>query len=103
MTRALQTPQPAPARAAPAKAPPREEDRYESVSQYTLRQIVGIWAAAAVPMGVLAWVVAPLGAVACIFVMYGLPREAWERFAIWLVIGAAIYLGYSYSHSKLRQ
>lgn len=30
--------------------------------QYTLRGILGVWAAAAVPMGLLAWVVAPLWA-----------------------------------------
>src|SRR4028119_2247126 len=30
-----------------------------AVRQYCLAQILGVWAAAAVPMGVLAWVVAP--------------------------------------------
>ena len=50
----------------------------------------------------LAWVVAPLGILACVFVMYGLPRQAWERFAIWLVIGAVIYAFYGYRHSRLR-
>ena len=30
------------------------------------------------------WVVAPLGAVACAFIMQGLPQQAWERFGIWL-------------------
>jgi uncharacterized protein len=35
-------------------------DRYEAVRQYSLAQIIGVWAAAAVPMGVLAWIVAPL-------------------------------------------
>src|ERR671918_2867327 len=39
--------------------PPDEVDRYEAVRQYSLVQILGVWAAAAVPMGVLAWVVAP--------------------------------------------
>jgi membrane protease YdiL (CAAX protease family) len=34
-------------------------DRYAGVKQYTLAQIIGVWAAAAVPMAVLAWVVAP--------------------------------------------
>jgi membrane protease YdiL (CAAX protease family) len=34
-------------------------DRYEAVRQYSLAQILGVWAAAAVPMGVLAWIVAP--------------------------------------------
>jgi uncharacterized protein len=36
-----------------------EADRYEGIRQYTLAQIIGVWAAAAVPMGVLAWIVAP--------------------------------------------
>jgi membrane protease YdiL (CAAX protease family) len=34
-------------------------DRYEGVKQYSLGQIVAVWAAAALPMGVLAWIVAP--------------------------------------------
>jgi APA family basic amino acid/polyamine antiporter len=51
----------------------------------------------------LAWVVAPLGAVACAFVMIGLPREAWERFFVWLVIGALLYGTYGYRHSRLRR
>ena len=37
----------------------QEADRYEAVRQYSLVQILGVWAAAAVPMGVLAWIVAP--------------------------------------------
>jgi len=39
----------------------REEvvDRYVGATQYSLAQILGVWAAAAVPMGILAWVVAP--------------------------------------------
>jgi CAAX protease family protein len=35
-------------------------DPYEAVKQYSLKQILAVWAAAAVPMGVLAWIVAPL-------------------------------------------
>lgn len=35
-------------------------DRYADVRQYSLAQIIAVWAAAAVPMGVLAWIVAPL-------------------------------------------
>ena len=35
-------------------------DRYEAVRQYSLAQILAVWAAAAIPMGILAWVVAPL-------------------------------------------
>ena len=34
-------------------------DRYDAVKQYSLRQILAVWAAAAIPMGVLACVVAP--------------------------------------------
>jgi membrane protease YdiL (CAAX protease family) len=37
----------------------REDERYAAVRQYSLAQILAVWAAAAVPMGVLAWVVAP--------------------------------------------
>jgi basic amino acid/polyamine antiporter, APA family len=48
------------------------------------------------------WVVAPLGIAACLFVMAGLPRQAWERFGIWLAIGTAIYAAYGYRRSRLR-
>ena len=36
------------------------------------------------------WVVGPLGAAACVFVMRGLPTEAWVRFGIWLGIGLVL-------------
>jgi APA family basic amino acid/polyamine antiporter len=48
------------------------------------------------------WIVAPLGVIACVFVMVGLPRPAWERFFVWLVIGVLIYVGYGFRHSRLR-
>jgi len=47
-------------------------------------------------------VVGVLGAAACAFVMYGLPREAWVRFGIWLVIGLVLYFAYGYRRSRLR-
>jgi APA family basic amino acid/polyamine antiporter len=50
-----------------------------------------------------AWLVAPLGIAACLFVMAGLPRQAWERFGIWLVLGAIVYGAYGYRHSRLRR
>jgi APA family basic amino acid/polyamine antiporter len=50
----------------------------------------------------LVWIVAPLAVIACLFVMVGLPRQAWERFGIWLVIGAVLYASYGYRHSLLR-
>ena len=34
-------------------------DRYEGIKQYSLAQILGVWAAAALPMGVLSWIIAP--------------------------------------------
>ncbi len=49
------------------------------------------------------WVLAPAGVVACLFVMKGLPVQAWERFGIWLVIGLVIYFSYGYHHSRLRE
>ena len=50
----------------------------------------------------LVWVVAPLGILACVFVMLGLPRQAWERFGIWLAIGVVLYALYGYRNSRLR-
>ena len=50
----------------------------------------------------LVWVIAPLGAVACGFIMVGLPPQAWERFGLWLVVGLVVYVVYGYTHSRLR-
>ena len=49
------------------------------------------------------WPVCIGGAAACVFVMQGLPRQAWERFGIWLVLGLALYFAYGFRHSRLRQ
>jgi basic amino acid/polyamine antiporter, APA family len=48
------------------------------------------------------WVVAPLGIGACIFIMAGLPLQAWERFGGWLALGLVIYVLYGVRHSRLR-
>ena len=50
----------------------------------------------------LVWVIAPLGVAACLFIMVGLPPQAWVRFAWWLGIGMLIYASYGYRNSKLR-
>ena len=49
------------------------------------------------------WRLSLLGAAACVFIMKGLPRSAWERFGVWLAIGLVIYLSYGMRHSKLRE
>jgi APA family basic amino acid/polyamine antiporter len=49
------------------------------------------------------WLVCLGGAAACVFVMKGLPRQAWERFGIWLAIGLALYFVYGYRNSTLRR
>jgi APA family basic amino acid/polyamine antiporter len=50
-----------------------------------------------------AWVVAPLGALACIALMYGLPWDTWLRLIVWLVLGFAVYFAYSQRHSRLNK
>jgi APA family basic amino acid/polyamine antiporter len=49
------------------------------------------------------WAVSLGGAAACVFVMKGLPRQAWERFGWWLAIGLTLYFVYGYRHSVLRR
>jgi APA family basic amino acid/polyamine antiporter len=48
------------------------------------------------------WAVSILGTAACVFVMAGLPRQAWERFGIWLVLGLLLYFFYGFSHSRIK-
>jgi APA family basic amino acid/polyamine antiporter len=48
------------------------------------------------------WLVAPLGAAACVFVMTGLPVVAWVRFGVWIAFGLAFYFVYGFWHSRLR-
>jgi APA family basic amino acid/polyamine antiporter len=49
------------------------------------------------------WFVAPAGMLTCFYLMYGLPKETWERLIIWMVIGLAIYFVYGRRNSLLRQ
>jgi APA family basic amino acid/polyamine antiporter len=48
------------------------------------------------------WVIAPLGVAACLFIMVGLPSQAWVRFGWWLAAGLVLYVAYGFKHSKLR-
>lgn len=49
------------------------------------------------------WLISPAGAAGCFYVMKGLPVTAWERFGVWLALGAVLYFAYGYRHSKLRR
>ena len=49
------------------------------------------------------WPVALLSTAACLFIMVGLPPQAWERFLLWLGLGILIYVFYGYRHSRLRR
>jgi APA family basic amino acid/polyamine antiporter len=42
-----------------------------------------------------------LGILFCLFLMLGLDKVTWLRFAIWLALGLAVYLGYGIRHSRL--
>jgi len=41
-----------------------------------------------------------LAMVSCGFLMWQLPKAAWIRFALWMVIGLVIYFGYSRRHAR---
>ena len=90
----------------------------DAAETYDLTNIGTLFAFALVCMGVLVlrlmepdrprpfrvplvWVVAPLGAAACVFIMVGLPHQAWERFGIWLALGLALYFAYGFWNSRL--
>jgi len=48
------------------------------------------------------YVVAPLSAALCVYVMLGLPLETWIRFAVWLALGLLLYAAYGFRHSRIR-
>src|SRR3954469_7646820 len=48
------------------------------------------------------WAVTLLSAAGCLFIMKGLPHQAWERFGYWLIVGLALYFAYGFRHSRLR-
>jgi basic amino acid/polyamine antiporter, APA family len=48
-------------------------------------------------------VVSPLGALFCVYLMYGLPRDTWARLIVWMAIGMVIYFFYGRRRSKLNE
>jgi APA family basic amino acid/polyamine antiporter len=48
-------------------------------------------------------VVPVLGALICLYLMWGLPSETKWRLVIWMIIGLAIYFFYGRAHSKVQQ
>ncbi|MGK5083166.1 amino acid permease [Bdellovibrionota bacterium FG-1] len=51
----------------------------------------------------MAMIVGPLGAIACLWVMSGLPMDTWIRMIVWLVIGFVVYFGYGIKNSRIRR
>ena len=49
------------------------------------------------------WVVAPLGALSALALMWYLPWMTWVRLLVWFLIGMVVYFGYSRRHSRLHQ
>ncbi len=49
----------------------------------------------------LVYVIAPLGVVSSLYLMYSLPVLTWIRFLVWLDIGMIIYYFYGRTHSRL--
>ncbi len=50
-----------------------------------------------------AWVLCPIGAALCIYLMTKQPLDTWLRFIGWMAIGLLIYFVYGRKHSKLRR
>ncbi len=46
------------------------------------------------------YIVAPLGALSSVFLMFGLPLDTWLRLGVWLAIGLLIYGFYGIRHSR---
>jgi basic amino acid/polyamine antiporter, APA family len=44
-----------------------------------------------------------IGAALCVYLMTKLPAETWLRFAVWLALGAVVYVVYGYRNSRLRR
>jgi APA family basic amino acid/polyamine antiporter len=55
-----------------------------------------------VPGGIVgAWVVGISGALACLYVMWGLPKDTWLRLILWMEAGLLIYAAFGWRKSRL--
>ena len=50
-----------------------------------------------------AWLIAPMGALACLYLFWQPFSEHWRLMVGWTAIGIVIYFAYGYRHSKLRR
>jgi membrane protease YdiL (CAAX protease family) len=65
-----------------------DDDRYAGIPQYSRKKIFGVWAAAAIPMGVLSWVVAPLTKG-----WFSGPEPLIQSLLVWLTLGLVWQFG----------
>ena len=47
------------------------------------------------------WIIAPLAVLSCGYLMANLPVATWHRFGFWILLGLAVYFGYSRAHSVI--
>ena len=47
------------------------------------------------------WLIAPLAVLSCGYLMANLPLATWHRFGVWILLGLAVYFGYSRAHSVI--
>ena len=47
------------------------------------------------------WIIAPLAVLSCGYLMANLPTATWHRFGFWILLGLAVYFGYSRAHSVI--
>jgi APA family basic amino acid/polyamine antiporter len=50
----------------------------------------------------LVWVFSILGALSCVYLIFGLQLPTWLRFGVWFIVGIVVYAVYGYRKSHLR-
>jgi APA family basic amino acid/polyamine antiporter len=49
------------------------------------------------------WLVAPLGIISCLYLVFSLPMPTFVRLFVWMLIGLVVYFGYAYRNSHFRE